>query len=159
MHIAVKTAISLPVARPPSTSFGTRPMAAPAAPRAVIGTEIPSAEVKPNRGERMNSAFSASQGRNPMPLISCASKSAVVRRTVGQHHDHSTDDEYAGDDRGAHDDAVLTAFQHGLYKSAAYAADSDDALVEGDTAADIFCRGGSFCPIEFFSSSEASDAH
>ena len=46
IHIAVNTAISFAWAMPVLTISGTRPIAAPAAPRAVIGTATAEAEVK-----------------------------------------------------------------------------------------------------------------
>jgi hypothetical protein len=50
MHMAVKTAMSLPVAIPVETMPGINPIAAPADPNAVIGTAMHSAEVNPNNG-------------------------------------------------------------------------------------------------------------
>ena len=67
MHIAVNTAISLPEATPSATIFGIKPIAAPAAPSAVTGTETPFELVKPNSGLRMKSSFSPTIGKKPIP--------------------------------------------------------------------------------------------
>ena len=67
MHMAVKTAMSLPPASPSCTICGTRPMAAPAAPSAVIGTETPWELVKPNSGCKINSSLSPMAGSSAMP--------------------------------------------------------------------------------------------
>ena len=67
MHIAVNTAMSPPAAFPSASSWGTRLMAAPAAPRAVTGTARPSGEEKPNSGVRIKLSLSASLGRSSMP--------------------------------------------------------------------------------------------
>ena len=50
IHIAVNTAMSFPLAKPFDTRLGIKPIAAPAAPKAVIGTAIHWALVNPNKG-------------------------------------------------------------------------------------------------------------
>ena len=67
IQIAVKTAISFGPTRFCSTRFGTRPIAAPALPRAVIGTAIDSGFVNPKSGLMMNEIFLPSHGRNATP--------------------------------------------------------------------------------------------
>ena len=49
MHIAVNTAMSLPLANPFETNVGISPIAAPAAPNAVKGTETHSGDENPNK--------------------------------------------------------------------------------------------------------------
>ena len=53
--------------RPFFKNSGTREIAPPTAPKAVIGKAIASADLKPNNGSRINVNFSPNQGRNPTP--------------------------------------------------------------------------------------------
>ena len=65
--IAVNTAISFGPIRPLLKNSGTREIAPPTAPNAVIGKAIASAEWNPNNGSSINLNFSPNQGRNPTP--------------------------------------------------------------------------------------------
>lgn len=67
IHIAVNTAISFAWTVPAATISVTSPIAAPAAPRAVIGTATADTEENPNSGVRIKSIFSPSQGRRATP--------------------------------------------------------------------------------------------
>ena len=65
--IAVNTAISFGPIRPLLKNSGTKEIAPPTAPNAVIGKAIASAEWNPNNGSSINLNFSPNQGRNPTP--------------------------------------------------------------------------------------------
>lgn len=67
MHMAVKTAMSLPMASPLRIMGGIRPMDAPAAPSAVTGTAMASGLVNPNSGFNTGLSFAPTQGRNAIP--------------------------------------------------------------------------------------------
>ena len=67
MPIAVKTAISLPEISPSPSIFGTRLMAAPTAPKAVIGKAIASLDVNPYSGVSTGENISPSLGSRATP--------------------------------------------------------------------------------------------
>ena len=65
--IAVNTAISLGVIIPSVINWGTKLIAAPTAPKDVIGNAIASADLNPNNGSSIKLSFSPSIGSNPIP--------------------------------------------------------------------------------------------
>lgn len=69
IQIDVKTAKSFAVKRLFVARFLTSPIAAPADPRAVIGTAIDSLLVKPNRGLRIKDNFSPIHGKIGTPSL------------------------------------------------------------------------------------------
>ena len=64
--IAVNTAISLGPIIPSVINWGTKDIAAPTAPKDVIGNAIASWDVNPNKGSNMKLIFSPISGSNPM---------------------------------------------------------------------------------------------